>query len=423
MISYLSLSMAANARRAMGEPVEDDVAAYELEPAAPTSSVGIGPAVERATAIAWAHLRPSSHWFRNAARAALALSASVALGQALHADRAFWIVLGTLAVLRSSAAETGATALRAVGGTLVGFVLATVVIAALGDDQAVLWVLYPVSIFAAGYLPTVVNFVSGQAAFTVLVVILLNLIDPVGWSLGLVRVERVALGAAVSVVAALVLWPRGITRALANAVGAEYRAVIAYAREMLHEVLGAPEAADPSRLRRTALSARMLAEGEFSDVMNARGSRSVPVDIWAHLISAPLALLLGGDWLTRAADRQERPPDPDVCPTVARAVDALTRSADAGLDLLAAGVADLGAADPSPPSAPSPSDPWSALAEARARLLEALGDGEATRSLTVRQTMGVLWCFEWSGYIAGLGQRLTPVLAEVRAGSARSWWR
>jgi uncharacterized membrane protein YccC len=56
----------------------------------------------------------------------------------------------------------------------------------------------------------VAAYVAGQATFTVTVVILFNLIVPAGWQLGLVRVEDVAIGAGISVVVGLLLWPRAI---------------------------------------------------------------------------------------------------------------------------------------------------------------------------------------------------------------------
>ena len=52
---------------------------------------------------------------------------------------------------------------------------------------------------------------SGQAAFTVTVAVLFNLLVPVGWKVGVVRIEDVALGCAVSVLAGTLLWPRGVS--------------------------------------------------------------------------------------------------------------------------------------------------------------------------------------------------------------------
>ena len=62
-----------------------------------------------------------------------------------------------------------------------------------------------------------ISFAAGQAGFTVLVVILFNIIVPTGWRVGLTRVEDVAIGCAVSVVVGLLFWPRGATSALGRA--------------------------------------------------------------------------------------------------------------------------------------------------------------------------------------------------------------
>src|SRR5437879_12931824 len=71
-----------------------------------------------------------------------------------------------------------------------------------------LWVAAPVAVFLAAYAPSAVSFVAGQAAFTVLLLILFNLLTPVGWQVGLVRIEDVAVGSEIGVVAGMLLWPR-----------------------------------------------------------------------------------------------------------------------------------------------------------------------------------------------------------------------
>jgi uncharacterized membrane protein YccC len=64
-------------------------------------------------------------------------------------------------------------------------------------------------VFLASYATSTLGFVAGQAAFTVTVVILFNLISPAGWQLGLVRIEDVAIGTGISLAVGLLLWPRG----------------------------------------------------------------------------------------------------------------------------------------------------------------------------------------------------------------------
>ncbi len=67
----------------------------------------------------------------------------------------------------------------------------------------------PIVAFLAGYTPGAVNYVVGQAAFTVFVVVTFNMIVPGGWRTGLVRVQDIAIGAGVAVaVGALAVAPR-----------------------------------------------------------------------------------------------------------------------------------------------------------------------------------------------------------------------
>ncbi len=59
--------------------------------------------------------------------------------------------------------------------------------------------LLPIVVFLAAYTPGAVNFVVGQAGFTVFVVVLFNILVPEGWRTGLVRVQDIAIGAGISV--------------------------------------------------------------------------------------------------------------------------------------------------------------------------------------------------------------------------------
>jgi hypothetical protein len=123
-----------------------------------------------------------------------------------------------MSVLRSSALTTGTRVLRAVAGTTVGFVLGAVVIEVLGVDPAVLWILLPIVAFGSAYVPEVGSFIAGQAAFTMMVLINFNLIVPTGWQVGLIRVEDVVVGAMVGIVVSVLLWPRGATAAVSEAI-------------------------------------------------------------------------------------------------------------------------------------------------------------------------------------------------------------
>jgi uncharacterized membrane protein YccC len=155
---------------------------------------------------------------RNSLRTGLGLALAVAVTHVFPVEHGFWVVLGAMSVLRSSALTTGTRVLRAVTGTAVGFVLGAVVIEVLGVDPVVLWILLPIVAFGSAYVPEVASFVAGQAAFTMLVLINFNLIVPTGWQVGLIRVEDVVVGALVGIVVSVLLWPRGATAAVSKAI-------------------------------------------------------------------------------------------------------------------------------------------------------------------------------------------------------------
>ncbi|OBA86721.1 fusaric acid resistance protein [Mycobacteriaceae bacterium 1482268.1] len=157
---------------------------------------------------------------RNALRTGLGLALAVAVTHLFPVEHGFWVVLGALSVLRSSALTTGTKTLRAVVGTAIGFALGAMLITVVGVDPAVLWILMPVVVFGSAFVPEVASFTAGQAAFTMMVLIFFNLIVPTGWSVGLVRVEDVVVGALVGVMVSLLLWPRGATASAETAVEA-----------------------------------------------------------------------------------------------------------------------------------------------------------------------------------------------------------
>ncbi|MDR3662260.1 MAG: FUSC family protein [Mycobacterium sp.] len=165
---------------------------------------------------------------RNSLRTGIGLAVAVAVTHVFPVQHGFWVAMASLSVLRSSALTTGTRVLRAVGGTVIGFVLGAVLIYLIGPNPTLLWLLLPLVAFGSAYVPDVFSFVAGQAMFTMLVLTIYNLISPAGWRVGLLRLENVLVGAAVGVVVSLLLWPRGsaavVSRTLesARAVGTQY---------------------------------------------------------------------------------------------------------------------------------------------------------------------------------------------------------
>ena len=112
--------------------------------------------------------------------------------------------------------------LAALAGTVAGFVIGGILLALIGTNTTLLWCVLPAAVFVAGIAPAAISFAAGQAAFTLTLVILFNIIAPAGWQVGLLRVEDIALGCAVSLVVGTLFWPRGARSALRRALAEAY---------------------------------------------------------------------------------------------------------------------------------------------------------------------------------------------------------
>src|SRR5207253_5116104 len=68
------------------------------------------------------HASVRSVWFQNSIRGAAGLAIAVYIAERTGLQHAFWVVLGTLSVLRSNALGTGSSTLSAPAGTAGGIV-------------------------------------------------------------------------------------------------------------------------------------------------------------------------------------------------------------------------------------------------------------------------------------------------------------
>lgn len=231
------------------------------------------------------HLSFRSVWFRNALRGAVGLTLAVTVVEITNVQHGFWVVLGTLSVLRSNALGTGATALRAVAGTAVGFVLGSALVVAVGTHTVVLWLLLPLAVLLAAMAPAMISFTAGQAGFTLMVVILFNILDPVGWRVGLVRIEDVAIGCAVSVVVGLLFWPRGATAALGRALSAAFVASSGYLADAVDRLTIMNRDVDTKPGEVASTRAYLLLDDAFREYLAERGAKVVPIEIVARLFT------------------------------------------------------------------------------------------------------------------------------------------
>ncbi|MBN9620465.1 MAG: FUSC family protein, partial [Actinobacteria bacterium] len=254
-----------------------------------TDELGTTEVVRRSTR---SHLDRHSVWLQNSVRAAAGLALAVLLARLFSAQNAFWIGLGALSVLRSNALSTGATVARALAGTVVGFAVGGAIVAGLGTSHAVLWPLLPAAILVAAFAPAVISFVAGQAAFTVVTMILFNIVAPAGWRVGVLRVEDVALGCAASFGAGLLFWPRGAGTALGLALGDAYRSSADYLRAAVAHLAG--RTGVPAELGAAAMAAGRRLDDALRQYLAERGAKHVPLASVVALANGAARVRLAG---------------------------------------------------------------------------------------------------------------------------------
>jgi uncharacterized membrane protein YccC len=256
-----------------------------------------GPPTERRTAalsgflgVIGRHASVRSVWFTNAARGAIGLALAVAVADLSGVQHGFWVVLGTMSVLRTNAAATGGTALRALAGTVIGFAAGAALLLAIGTGQTALWVALPIAVLVAAYTPGTAPFAVGQAAFTITVVVLFNLLAPAGWKVGLLRIQDVAIGCAVSLVVGVLFWPRGAGSLVGDDLADAFRRGGAYLVQAVDWALGVREEEPDTAV--AAVTAGMRLDDALRGFFAEQGSKRMDRgDLWM-LVMASMRLRL-----------------------------------------------------------------------------------------------------------------------------------
>lgn len=298
MLSYLALAIGANATIAAGRRF--DWQGVRIPYATPIRG-GAGAALRRIGRTLRTHLAWTSPLLHDSIRAAFGLALAVLVARVLGLDRAFWVVLGTLSVLRSSALATGRTAVQALAGTVLGFMVGGLFTLWFAHDAAVLWVALPVAVFLAAYAPSAVSFVAGQASFTVLMLVLFNLLTPTGWRVGLVRIEDLVIGSVIGVAAGTLLWPSGVRADFAHALSNLYRLVAIHLSEAIDLALGRDSGAAFNVTRGQALQARERTAESFDQLLREHSSQ-LPSEVAGFMVAAADHALLLAESLHVAVD-------------------------------------------------------------------------------------------------------------------------
>lgn len=249
---------------------------------------------------AGAHAERHSVWLHNSVRGAISLALAVLVAELSGVQHSFWVAFGTLAVLRSSAVLTGQNSLRAIAGTTVGIVVGGGLIYMVGSNTTFLWILLPIAVLFMGFAPATISFAAGQAGFTVSILILFNLLQPTGWTVGIVRIEDVAIGCAVSVVVGLLFWPRGAASVLGHALAEGFsessrylRSAIDYGVTRCDGLVRTAPVPDAERYRAAGAARRL--DDAFRGFLAERGTKHLSLTDVTTLVTAVAVLRLTAD--------------------------------------------------------------------------------------------------------------------------------
>lgn len=163
----------------------------------------------------WGQLRAqftlASPWMRTALRTGAALAAAAAVVEIVGLAHGFWVLLGALSVLRSDTVQTLRTSLSALAGTFAGALIGGGLLILLTPDRWVYGALVVVAAFLAVYAQGTLGLVVSQAVFSLYVIVVFTFVDwPPDLSTAAARLEDIGVGIVVSLVVAVLLWPRGV---------------------------------------------------------------------------------------------------------------------------------------------------------------------------------------------------------------------
>ncbi len=240
--------------------------------------------LQRGRRIFDSHRSMGSVWLRNSLRGAAGLALAVLVARVTGAQNGFWVVLGTISVLRSSALATGATVVEAILGTAIGILVGGLVVVAIGAHTWLLWTALPLAVLLGAYSPRAISFTAGQAGFTIVVVVLFNLLEPVGWAVGVVRIEDVAVGCAISLATGFLLWPRGAADVLRESIGSAYVGAASYLDATIATLLGVRQAGplEPAAVEASETALRL--DETVREYLAENGSARRDLDALARLV-------------------------------------------------------------------------------------------------------------------------------------------
>jgi uncharacterized membrane protein YccC len=202
------------------------------------------------------NLTPRSMVFRHAVRLGVACAIAAAVEQALGLERGYWTVLTVVVSLRTNRGASAHRSFERILGTVGGLVVAAGSIAfarASESPTAVIMVVTVVLLALTLWCSAAqLRWALAVTAITSCVLTMFQLVSPGDWTLEKARFLATALGVAISLAVAFVLWPGGALRALRHAIS---RAAAAQADRLEAAVGSAPDGPDRRALERARAAA------------------------------------------------------------------------------------------------------------------------------------------------------------------------
>lgn len=338
--------------------------------------------------VPWRALRTQftlrSPWLRTALRTGAALSIAAAIVEIVGLSHGFWVLLGVIATLRQDGLGTLKTSLLAVVGTFAGALVGALILLLSLTDEPLIAGLFVIAAFVAVYGQSVFPFALAQAVFSLYVVLTFSLVAwPPDISAAADRVLDIAVGAAVSLATAFLLWPRGIATGLARNVYDAIDLACHLLNDAVRQWLNGGPQTDEADIYPVRIA--MARSAEVVEVLLAshRQRDLERAELWSALLDELRTLVVTGQLV--AAWAADRPPMHERTPAlVAPLKDDETAASGEWHEVLR--ILTRGGADDA--TSYSPFVP---------RALDHLEPHDVTDRLVADNVVGAIWAHGWLG--------------------------
>lgn len=267
-----------------------------------------------------------SPWLRTALRTGIALAFASLVVEVMGIAHGLWVVLGVVATLRLDGLATLRAALLAVVGTFGGVLVGYGLLEVEGTHHGFLWVTLFIAAFLAVYTQATTAYVIGQAAFSLFVIVSFSLISwPPDVRVVDQRFTDILIGAAISALVALLMWPHGVASGLRSNVADAITQGAQLLRNATANLLQGPGHVSAAEL--SGLSGAFSRSTEVVEVtLSSRSPEAIDrAHQWEEVIGQLRTLMVSGHLIYQWS--QDGPPVQDIAPALVGAIQSDCNSA------------------------------------------------------------------------------------------------